>query len=138
MSPQLATLLSAILVIYIGIVVEKHYVSWSSVYTNTLGFIILLGTISMSDTVFLFLVVYTIVGYLTVKMKWRRIFSLFGCKTYGSLVLVLTLGSEGFVFGLYSLESVLISWIVVAAAVHIAGYEYIKYTRRNKRWSAKH
>ncbi|NPA76077.1 MAG: hypothetical protein GXO25_08375 [Euryarchaeota archaeon] len=137
LSPQLATILSALLVIYIGIVVEKYYVSWSSVYTNTLSFIILLGTIAMSGTVFLLLLAYTLLGYVAVKMHWKRLFPLFGCKTYGSLVLVLVLGSEGFIFGLYSVLSVLISWLVVALVVHIIGYEYVKYSRRKKRWSAR-
>ncbi len=136
-SPQLATILSALLVIYIGIVVEKYYVSWSSVYTNTLSFIVMLGTIEMSDSVFLFLLVYTILGYISVKMKWKRIFPLFGCKTYGSLVLVLTLGSEGLLLGLYNVYSVIIAWILVALLVHFIGYEYVKYSRRKKRWSGK-
>ncbi len=138
LSPQLATILSAVLVIYIGIVVEKYYVSWSSVYTNTLSFVILLGSIAMSGLVFLLLLGYTLLGYLAVKMKWRRIFPLFGCKTYGSLILVLVLGSQGYLFGLYSVYSVVAAWIVVALLVHLIGYEYIKYSRRKKRWSGKH
>ncbi len=137
LSPQFAAILSALLIIYIGIVVEKYYVSWSSVYTNTLSFVIMLGTISMSDYVFLFLVAYTLMGYISVKFHWRRIFPLFGCKTYGSLMLVLTLGSEGLIFGLYNVVTVIISWVVVAVAVHLLGYEYIKYSRRRKKWSKK-
>ncbi len=133
LSPEFATILSAVLVIYIGIVVEKYYVSWSSVYTNTLSFIILLGSIDISGLVFLLLAGYTIFGYVAVKLKWKRIFPLFGCKTYGSLVLVLTLGSEGYIFGIYSVESVMISWFVVAVLVHLIGYWYVKYSRGKKR-----
>ncbi len=133
LSPEFATILSAVLVIYIGIVVEKYYVSWSSVYTNTLSFIILLGSIDISGLVFLLLAGYTIFGYVAVKLKWKRIFPLFGCKTYGSLVLVLTLGSEGYIFGIYSVESVIISWFVVAVLVHLIGYWYVKYSRGKKR-----
>ncbi len=133
LSPEFATILSAVLVIYIGIVVEKYYVSWSSVYTNTLSFIILLGSIDISGLVFLLLAGYTIFGYVAVKLKWKRIFPLFGCKTYGSLVLVLTLGSEGYIFGIYSVESVMISWLVVAVLVHLIGYWYVKYSRGKKR-----
>ncbi len=136
-SPELATILSAILVIYIGIVVEKYYVSWSSVYTNTLSFIVMLGSIAMSDMVFLLLLAYTIMGYVAVKLRWKRIFPLFGCKTYGSLILVLTLGSQGFLFGLYDVVTVVISWIIVAVIVHLIGYEYVKYSRRKKRWSKR-
>ncbi len=135
LSPEFATILSAVLVIYIGIVVEKYYVSWSSVYTNTLSFIILLGSIDISGLVFLLLAGYTILGYVAVKLKWKKIFPLFGCKTYGSLVLVLTLGSEGYIFGIYSVESVLISWFVVAVLVHLIGYWYVKYSRgKKKKW----
>ncbi len=136
-SPELATILSAILVIYIGIVVEKYYVSWSSVYTNTLSFIVMLGSIAMSDMVFLLLLAYTIMGYIAVKLRWKRIFPLFGCKTYGSLILVLTLGSQGLLFGLYDVVTVVISWIIVALIVHLIGYEYVKYSRRKKRWSKR-
>ncbi len=135
LSPEFATILSAVLVIYIGIVVEKYYVSWSSVYTNTLSFIVLLGSIDISGLVFLLLAGYTVLGYVAVKLKWKKIFPLFGCKTYGSLVLVLTLGSEGYIFGIYSVESVLISWFVVAVLVHLIGYWYVKYSRgKKKKW----
>ncbi len=132
LSPQVATILSALLLIYIGIVVEKYYVSWSSVYANTLSFLIMLGSINMSFYVFLFLLGYTLLGYISVKLKWKRIFPLFGCKTYGSLVLVLTLGSEGYIFGIYSITSVLISWVLVAIMVHILGYLYVKHSRRRR------
>ncbi len=132
LSPEMATILSALLLIYIGIVVEKYYVSWSSVYANTLSFLIMLGSIDMSFYVFLFLLGYTLLGYISVKLKWKRIFPLFGCKTYGSLVLVLTLGSEGYIFGIYSITSVLISWILVAIMVHILGYLYVKHSRRRR------
>ena len=133
LSPEFATLLSAILVIYVGIVVEKYYVAWDSVYTNTLSFIILLGSIDLNEYVFLLLLTYTLIGYLAVKMRWKKIFPLFGCKTYGSLIMVLTLGSEGYIFGLYSVESVMISWVIVAVIVHLIGYEYVKYSKRKRR-----
>ncbi len=133
LNPQIATILSALLVIYIGIVVEKYYVSWSSVYANTLSFIVLLGSIDISKIVFLFLLAYTILGYVAVKLRWKKIFPLFGCKTYGSLVLVLTLGSEGYFFGIYTLESVIISWIIVALIVHAIGRWYIRFSRRRRR-----
>jgi len=132
LNPQIATILSALLVIYIGIVVEKYYVSWSSVYANTLSFIVLLGSIDISEIVFLFLLAYTILGYVAVKLRWKKIFPLFGCKTYGSLVLVLTLGSEGYFFGIYTLESVIISWIIVALIVHAIGRWYIRFSRRRR------
>jgi len=138
LSPQFAMILSALLVIYIGIVVEKYYVSWSSVYTNTLSFVVMLGTIAMSDYVFLLLLAYTIMGYAAVKLRLRRIFPLFGCKTYGSLVLVLTLGSEGLLFGLYNIVTVLVSWMAVALTVHVVGYKYVKYSRRKKAWLKRH
>ncbi len=133
LQPQFATILSALLVIYIGIVVEKYYVSWSSVYANTLSFIVLLGSIDISEMVFLFLLAYTVLGYIAVKLRWKRIFPLFGCKTYGSLVLVLTLGSEGYIFGIYTVQSVLISWVIVALIVHAIGRWYVKYSRRRRR-----
>ncbi len=133
LNPKIATILSAVLLIYIGIVVEKYYVSWSSVYANTLSFLILLGSIDINQYVFLFLLAYTILGYVSVKLRWKRIFPLFGCKTYGSLVLVLTLGSEGYLFGIYTITSVLISWIIVAILVHLIGYVYVKHSRRSRR-----
>jgi len=133
LSPEFATVLSAILLIYIGIVVEKYYVSWSSVYANTLSFLILLSSIDINQYVFLFLLGYTLFGYLAVKFRWKRIFPLFGCKTYGSLVLVLVLGSQGYIFGIYTVTSVLISWILVALFVHLLGNLYVKYSRNKRR-----
>ena len=129
LSPEFATILSGLLLIYIGIVVEKYYVSWSSVYANTLSFLIILGSLDINGYVFLFLLSYTILGYVAVKLRWKRLFPLFGCKTYGSLVLVLTMGSMG-VFPTYTVLSVMISWIIVAAMVHIIGMLYVKYGKK--------
>ncbi len=132
LSPEFATILSGLLLIYIGIVVEKYYVSWSSVYANTLSFLILLGSIDMNQYVFLFLLGYTALGYVAVKRRWKRIFPLFGCKTYGSLVLVLTLGSMG-LFPIYTVLSVLLSWVAVAVLVHLIGRLYIRYGKKGGR-----
>ncbi len=133
LTPELATVLSALLTIYVGIVVEKHYVSWSSVYTNTLSLFVLLASADLPVEVLLLLFTYTALGYLSVKMRWNRVFPLFGCKTYGSLVLVITLGSQGLIFGIYTPLSVLISWVLVAAVVHYIGYMYKMKRKRRRR-----
>ncbi len=132
LTPELATVLSALLTIYVGIVVEKHYVSWSSVYTNTLSLFVLLASADLPLEVLLLLFAYTALGYISVKMKWNRVFPLFGCKTYGSLVLVITLGSQGLIFGIYTPLSVIISWVLVASIVHYIGYMY-KVSRKRRR-----
>ncbi|MGC8496906.1 MAG: hypothetical protein ACP5NL_02760 [Thermoplasmata archaeon] len=122
LTPEYASILSALVVIYYGIVVEHKRVTWSSVFFNTLSFIILLSSINLPINVFLALLLYTLIGYLIIKVKWKRAYALFGCKTYGSLMLVLILGSYKLFFGIYTIESVLISWIIVAVIVNIVGY----------------
>ncbi len=127
-----AAALSAILVIYIGITVEKYYVSWSSVYTNTLSLFVTLAALDLEMSVLILLLIYTILGYIAVKMRWKKIFPIFGCKSFGSLMLVLTLGSNGILFGVYTWYGVLISWVIVAVCVHYIGWRYVRWSRRRR------
>lgn len=126
LTPEYAAILSALVVIYYGIVVERRSVSWSSVFFNTLSFIVLLSSINLPTEVFSALLLYTLIGYLIIKVKWKRAYVLFGCRTYGSLMLVLVMGSYKLFFGIYTIESVLISWFIVAAIVNIIGYFFSK------------
>lgn len=122
LTPAQAAFLGSLLVIYVGITVEKYYVSWSSVYANTLNLLLLVSCINLPLEVLLLMAMYTIIGYVAVKLRWKKIFPLFGCKTYGSLMLVLILGSQGYFFGIYSPLSVGIAWFLVALVVHSVGY----------------
>lgn len=124
LTPEYASILSAFVVIYYGIVVERKTVTWSSVFFNTLSFIVLLSSINLPINVFLVLLLYTLISYLTIKVRWKKAYVLFGCKTYGSLILVLILGSHNLFFGIYTIESILISWAIVACIVNIVGYLY--------------
>ena len=67
-----AAALSAILVIYIGITVEKYYVSWSSVYTNTLSLFVTLAALDLEMSVLILLLIYTILGYIAVKIPYKE------------------------------------------------------------------
>jgi len=126
LAPVEAAILGAIAVIWIGIAVEKHYVSWDSVYANTLSFILVLGSVDLSIPVFLLLLIYTILGYIAVKMRWKKVFPAFGSKSYGSLMFVLSMGSAGYLFAIQNPIGVAICWILVALLVHWIGYWYKK------------
>ena len=132
LDPNTAAVLSALLVIYIGITVEKYYVSWSSVYTNTLSLLVTLAALELENSVLILLAIYTILGYVAVKMRWKKIFPVFGCKSFGSLMLVLTLSSQGIIFGMYTWYGVLISWVVVAIGVHYVGWRYVRWSKRRR------
>ena len=125
-----AAILSAILVIYIGITVEKYYVSWSSVYTNTLSLLVTLAALDLEISVLILLLIYTLLGYIAVKMSWKKIFPIFGCKSFGSLMLVLTLSSNQILFGVFTWYGVLISWSIVAVCVHYIGWRYVRWSKK--------
>ena len=130
LTPVEAAILGAIAVIWVGIAVEKHYVSWDSVYANTLSFILVLGSVDISIPVFLLLLIYTILGYIAVKMRWKTVFPAFGSKSYGSLMFVLAMGSAGYLFSIQNPIAVAICWILVALLVHWIGYWYKNRRRR--------
>jgi len=114
-----------------GIVMEKHYVSKSTVFYNILSLLLLLASIELPITVLAGMILYLITGYIVMKLHIKFLFPVFGARTYGSLVLVLQ--GEGFIpyLGGRDLASTLtilvIFWIVTAVLVNLIGYLYSKY-----------
>ncbi len=122
----------AVILIF-GIVVEKHYVSRSTVFYNILSFILLLASIEIPPTLLIALVVYLLMGMLVMKFHVRLLFPAFGARAYGSLALVLLLEGRTLIPGLEGrgfYETILllgILWVIVTAIVHYIGYLYKKH-----------
>ena len=116
-----------------GIVMEKHYVSKSTVFYNILSLLLLLASIELPMTVLAGMILYLITGYLVMKLHIKVLFPVFGARTYGSLALVLVLQGEGFIpyLGGRDLASTMIIlvifWIAAAVLVNLIGYLYSKY-----------
>lgn len=116
-----AAVASSLVTIYYGILYERK-ISATSILFNAMSFFVLLASVNLPISVFLMLLSYTAAGFIVVKMKLRRAFYFFSTKAFGSLMLVLVLGSKGYFFGIYSVESVLISWIIVTLFVYLIYY----------------
>ncbi|MFO8109393.1 MAG: hypothetical protein R6U17_02570 [Thermoplasmata archaeon] len=118
-----------VILIY-GIVVEKHYVSKSTVFYNILSLLLLLASINLPYAVLVGMIIYLIIGYVVMKMHVKALFPAFGAKTYGSLALVLILHGEGFIpyMGGRELHETLlilvIFWMSAALMVNLIGYLY--------------
>ncbi|MFO7792977.1 MAG: hypothetical protein R6W73_08385 [Candidatus Saliniplasma sp.] len=121
-----------VILIY-GIVVEKHYVSKSTVFYNILSLLLLLASIELPLAVLAGMILYLIVGFLVMKLHIKLLFPVFGARTYGSLALVLILQGEGFIPYLVGRDLtgtftiLVIFWIAVALLVYLIGYLYKKH-----------
>ncbi|MFW5945311.1 MAG: hypothetical protein ACOCTN_00355 [Candidatus Natronoplasma sp.] len=122
-----------IVVLFFGIVVEKHYVSRSTVFYNLLSFILLLASIEISYLLLSGLVIYLILGAAVMKLEIKPLFPAFGARAYGSLALVLLLEGRKFIPGIEGrgvskiFGLLIMLWIVVTFIVHILGYLYQKH-----------
>ncbi|MEF8874556.1 MAG: hypothetical protein V5A88_07810 [Candidatus Thermoplasmatota archaeon] len=122
----------AVILIY-GIVVEKHYVSRSTVFYNILSFILLLASIEIPPTLLIALIIYLLTGMVVMKLHLRPLFPAFGARAYGSLALVLLLEGKTLIPGLDDrglYESILllgILWVIFTAIVHYLGHLYKKH-----------
>ncbi|MDP8012214.1 MAG: hypothetical protein ACP5F1_03350 [Thermoplasmata archaeon] len=112
-----AAIASSLVTLYYGIVYERK-ISSTSILFNSMNFFIILASVNLPISVFLALLTYTFAGFIIVKMKLRRIFTFFSTKSFGSLMFVIIFGSNGYFFGIYNVESVLISWVIVALIVY--------------------
>lgn len=121
-----------VILIY-GIVMEKHYVSKSTVFYNILSLLLLLASIEIPLTVLAGMILYLVIGFIIMKSHIKLLYPIFGARTYGSLALVLVLQGEGFIpyLGGRDLAStftiLMIFWIAVAISVNLMGYIYKKY-----------
>ncbi|MBS3782146.1 MAG: hypothetical protein KGY66_07720 [Candidatus Thermoplasmatota archaeon] len=122
-----------LVILVFGIVVEKHYVSRSTVFYNLLSFILLLASIEISYLLLSGLVIYLVLGAVVMKLELKPLFPAFGARTYGSLALVLLLEGRKFIPGIegrgvYETFGLLILlWILVTGLVHLLGHLYKKH-----------
>ena len=113
-----------------GIVMEKHYVSKSTVFYNILSLLLLLASIELPLMVLAGMIFYLIMGVLVMKLHVKLLFPVFGARTYGSLALVLILQGEGFIpyLGGRNLTEtftiLLVFWVITAFVVNLLGYLY--------------
>ncbi|MGA3108631.1 MAG: hypothetical protein ABSD99_04120 [Candidatus Bathyarchaeia archaeon] len=128
-----AQLLASVVDVLYGIFVEKFYVSWTSVILNAVNFIIALAAITLPTEVFIVLAIYAFLGAIAASKAAKGLYVLFGAKTYGCLMLVLSLNEFGHLgwaqyvgnmvngwFGTPSGE-IVFGWIVLALIVHLMG-----------------
>ncbi len=127
-----AALGGVIVILIYGIVVEKYYVSRSTIFSNILSFILLLASIRISPTLLVALIIYLLMGVLVMKYHIKILFPAFGARAYGSLALILLLQGRAFIPGLegrelYEVVILLgLLWIVFTSFVHLIGYLYEK------------
>jgi hypothetical protein len=114
---------------------EKHYVSWWSVGGNIGGLILTFTTLNLSPLTIVVLSIYATIGIVCALNRWRKVYVLFGSKTYGSALFVLGLfsisGADSWLnhflmsFSTPSLPNIalfLLSWLFVAIISHVIGY----------------
>jgi len=129
-----AALGGVIVILVFGIVVEKHYVSRSTVFYNILSFILLLASIRISSLLLIALIAYLVLGIVVMKLHIRILFPAFGARAYGSLALVLLLQGRMFIPGLEgrgyyeTFGLLLLLWIFTTAIVHLIGHIYKRST----------
>ncbi len=123
-----------VILIY-GIVVEKHYVSRSTIFYNILSFILLLASIQISRVLLTGLLVYLLLGIVVMKLHLKVLFPAFGARAYGSLALVLLLQGRKIIPGLEgrgyyeTFGLLIILWIITTSFVHLLGHMFKRYGR---------
>ncbi len=133
MNSYQAALGGVAVVLIFGIVVEKHYVSRSTIFYNILSFIFLLASIEISRVLLVLLMVYLLLAILVMKLHVRSLFPAFGARAYGSLALILLLQGKKFIPGLEgrgyygTFILLVILWVITTALVHGIGYLYKRY-----------
>jgi hypothetical protein len=127
-----AAFAGVIVIIIIGIVVEKKKVVWENVFGNIMSFLLVIGTVDMSRLLLIGFAIYLLVGIGVAYYKVKQAYFLFGFKTYGSLSLVILLASFNSM-GLSAtantvgnLVQIVTLWIVFTIIVHIIGFLYHK------------
>lgn len=122
-----------ITILIYGIIVEKHYVSRSTVFSNLLSFILLLASIEISYYLLSGLILYIILGVLVMKHRVKIFYPAFGARAYGSLALILLLQGERLIPGIdgrgprETIFLLVLFWVALTMIVHLIGYIYKKH-----------
>jgi len=127
-----AAYIAVVATIIIGIFFTKDDKrNFENIVSNIVSFVLLLATVDFPRMLLLGMSVYLIVGGAVAYYKIKDLFFLFGSKTYGSLSLMILLGSENR-FGLTLPENLFtqaalelfLGWMMLAAVAHIVGFVY--------------
>lgn len=130
-------MLTALGAIVLGILMEKHYVSWWSVGANVFTTFIMFATLDLDPSLAILAATYVILGGLTAWKKWKALYVLFGSKTYGALAFTLgmldiplthdwlrsTASSLSFPTET-GIMLALFGWLLIGIIVHIIGEVY--------------
>lgn len=131
----------ALFAIGYGIIVEKHYVSLLNATPNWANTVILYLTVPLPSELFGFFLLYLAIGAYTLYRKRSDLYTLFGGKTYGSLMLAIGLNELRMLNGLGEWASaynpwlgteagtVLLAWIILTVVAHILGRVLAPHTR---------
>lgn len=123
LTPIQGEVLVALVTILIGLLIEKWYVSRSSIIANTLTWLVILATIDLSGLTHIIMVVWILFG---LGLVWTQgngeIKQLFGSKVFGSLALILGLNQ------LWEINLgeawLLIFWAITAGFVFALGKKF--------------
>jgi predicted membrane protein len=132
LSQNYAAIAGVLVIIIIGIVIEKRRVVWENVFGNVLSFILVMTTVDMSYTLAVGFSAYLILGIIVAYCKVKSLYFLFGFKTYGALSLTVLLAAYSY-WGLSiavptfdNLFRFLGVWALLAVVIHLIGFLYTK------------
>lgn len=122
----------ALVTIAYGLRWERYYTAWISVVMNVVFTAILFASTDFPVGFFWVVLVYIVLGVVTLWRTLRSIFFLFGTKTFGALSLTVALAESGnlgwtasFANALPQLDFVtvqyIVSWVFIAMIVQILG-----------------
>jgi hypothetical protein len=133
--PWATDILMSLASIWYGMTWECHYTAWASVIMNIIFTAIFLGSNALPLIAIEVLLVYLALGVVIAKFSIKKLKSLFGTKTFGSLTLTASLENIGVLNWLVSILSpvnpffnisaiFLIFWLVIGFCVHFLGWYY--------------
>ena len=123
LTPVEGEVITALVTIGIGILVERWFVSRSSIIANVFAWIVILFTIDIDETILGIMILWLLFGFVLVMSRGNgRVKQLFGSKVFGSLALILGLNQWGDI-GLETIP-ILIIWMITAGIVFLLGRRY--------------
>ena len=124
LTPLQGELLIALFTILFGIVIEKWYVSRSSIAINVATWFVILFTLDIRNGLIFFMALWLIMGLLLTKVRgWGGVKQLFGSKVFGSAALILGLYKFG-LFGTTGLWWILVIFLALVGIVFVCGRQY--------------
>lgn len=123
LTPIQGEVVVALVTILIGLLIEKWYVSRSSIIANGLTWIVIIATIDLSGLTHIIMLSWLLIGMMLVWTKGNgEAKQLFGSKVFGSLALILGL-NQLWDLGLGEVW-LLIFWVITAVFVFFLGKKF--------------